>query len=115
MALTADWNYPTPIAVGAGRIQELPDACQRLGIRAPLLVTDPGLADLPMVASILDYCTAAGLQVALFSDVQGNPTLDNVEAGAALFRSGDHDGVIALGGGSALDAGKAIGFIARQD
>ena len=115
MALTADWNYPTPIAVGAGRIQELPDVCQGLGIRAPLLVTDPGLADLPMVAGILDHCTAAGLQVALFSDVQGNPTLNNVEAGAAAFRDGDHDGVIALGGGSALDAGKAIGFVAGQD
>ncbi len=114
-ALTADWNYPTPIAVGAGRVQELPEFCQGLGIRAPLLVTDPGLADRPMVAELVKQCAAAGLQVALFSDVQGNPTLDNVDAGAAAFRDGGHDGVIALGGGSALDAGKAIGFISGQD
>ena len=113
--LTADWNYPTPIAVGPGRRNELVTFCQGLGIRAPLVVTDPGLADLPKVVNLVDQCADQGLQVALFSDVQGNPTLDNVEAGAALFRSGGHDGVIALGGGSALDAGKAIGFIAGQD
>lgn len=114
-AHTADWNYPTQIAVGAGRCRELADSCLALGIRAPLLVTDPGLAALPMVTDIMSACLEAGLAVQCFSDVQGNPTGDNVTAGVTRFHEGAHDGVIALGGGSALDAGKAIAFLSGQD
>ncbi|MEM7291758.1 MAG: iron-containing alcohol dehydrogenase [Pseudomonadota bacterium] len=112
--MNANWNYPTAIRTGAGRVNELADLCTQNGIRSPLLVTDPGLAALPMVESMLAQCRAAELDVALFSDVKPNPTGSNVEAGVAAYRSGAHDGVIALGGGSGLDAGKAIAVIANQ-
>ena len=112
---TADWNYPTRIALGAGRIRELPVWCHQLGLRAPLLVTDPDLATLPMVSDVELLCIESGLKVAVFSEVQGNPTRQNVERGVETFRLGQHDGVIALGGGSALDAGKAIAFLSGQD
>ena len=111
----ANWNYPTQIAVGVGRSCELPDLCLTLGIRAPLLVTDPGLASLSMVTEIQRACIDAGLAIQCFSDVQGNPTGENVIAGVNCFKAGNHDGVIALGGGSALDAGKAIAFLSGQD
>ncbi|KFF50199.1 alcohol dehydrogenase [Gammaproteobacteria bacterium MFB021] len=111
---SANWNYPTPIRIGAGRAEELPDACQALGMRAPLLITDPGLAALPMVEQALARCHEAGLAVDVFSQIQGNPTGANVAAGVAAFRAGDHDGVIAFGGGSGLDAAKAVALMARQ-
>ena len=81
---------------------------------SPLLVTDPGLAVLPMVAQARDACAAADLVCAVFSEVQPNPTGTNVDAGVSVFHQGGHDGVIALGGGSALDAGKAIAVMAHQ-
>lgn len=111
---TADWSYPTRIAVGAGRIRELADGCHQLGIRAPLLVTDPGLAALPFISDVKARCAEAGLRIESFSDVQGNPTRQNVEDGVEIFTAGLHDGVIAMGGGSALDAGKAIAFLSGQ-
>jgi len=111
---TADWSYPTRIAVGAGRIRELADGCHQLGIRAPLLVTDPGLAALPFISDVKARCAEAGLRIESFSDVQGNPTRQNVEDGVEIFTAGQHDGVIAMGGGSALDAGKAIAFLSGQ-
>lgn len=110
----ADWSYPTRIAVGAGRIRELADGCHQLGIRAPLLVTDPGLAALPFISDVKARCAEAGLRIESFSDVQGNPTRQNVEDGVEIFTAGQHDGVIAMGGGSALDAGKAIAFLSGQ-
>ena len=111
MALpNANWNYPTAIRFGAGRIAELPQACRELGIERPLLVTDPGLAAMPMVRATLEGLGGA----ALFSDIHANPVGDDVEAGLAAYRSGDHDGVIAFGGGSALDAGKVIAFMSGQ-
>ena len=113
--ITADWNYPTRIALGAGRIRELPVWCHQLGLRAPLLVTDPGLATLPVVSDVELLCIESGLKVEVFSEVQSNPTRQNVERGVETFRVGQHDGVIALGGGSALDAGKAIAFLSGQD
>ena len=114
MSLTGNWNYPTTLRFGAGRIAELPEACRTLGMARPLLVTDPGLADLPMITEALERCRAGGMGIALFSDIKGNPTGANVEAGVAAFRAGDHDGVIAFGGGSGLDAGKAIAFMSGQ-
>ena len=110
----ADWSYPTRIAVGAGRIRELADGCHQLGMRAPLLVTDPGLAALPFISDVKARCAEAGLRIEIFSDVQGNPTRQNVEDGVEIFTAGQHDGVIAMGGGSALDAGKAIAFLSGQ-
>ncbi len=105
---SVNWNYPTAVKVGPGRIRELPDWCKSLGMQRPLLVTDPGLAPLPMVAETLARCRAAKLDCASFHDIKGNPTGRNVEAGVTAFKAGRHDGVIAFGGGSALDAAKAV-------
>lgn len=113
--LHADWNYPTSIRVGSGRIRELADACKLLGVKAPLLITDPGLAALPMVEDALSVCASADVRCGLFADIQGNPTGSNVENGIDAFRAGDHDGVIAFGGGSALDAAKAVALMVGQD
>jgi len=112
--LRGNWSYPTTVRFGAGRIAELPDACRELGLRRPLLVTDPGLAKLAMVRDAAAALTAGGIEVEVFHDVKANPVLANVEAGVAVYRKGRHDGVIAFGGGSALDAGKAIAFMAGQ-
>lgn len=114
MNLRGNWHYPTRVWFGAGRIQELPAACAELGMQRPLLVTDPGLAALPMISDTLKTCREAGLPCELFSEVQGNPVLDNVEAGLAVYRAGNHDGVIAFGGGSAMDAAKAIALMVGQ-
>ena len=113
-SLTGNWGYPTSIRFGAGRIRELPEACRELGIRRPLLVTDPGIAALPMVHGAVNACEEAGFGCAVFSDVRGNPVEANVQDGVAALRAGDHDGVIAFGGGSALDAGKAIALMVGQ-
>lgn len=109
-----NWNYPTLIRFGAGRISELPAACRQLGMRNPLLVTDPGLASLPMVQHAVAQVRNAGLGCATFSNVQPNPVEANVSQGVETFRLGQHDGVIAFGGGSALDAGKAIALMVGQ-
>jgi len=113
--LQADWNYPTSIRVGSGRIRELADACKLLGMQAPLLITDPGLAALPMVEDALSACASAEIRCGLFADIRGNPTGSNVENGIDAFRAGNHDGVIAFGGGSALDAAKAVALMVGQD
>jgi len=112
--MNMNWNYPTDVRVGAGRIAELPAICSELGIQAPLLVTDPGLAQLPMTASAIEHCVVAGLGCALFSEIRPNPTGSNVSAGVTAFREGKHDGIIAFGGGSGLDAAKAIALMAGQ-
>ncbi|HEX8262209.1 MAG TPA: iron-containing alcohol dehydrogenase, partial [Allosphingosinicella sp.] len=110
MALArANWNYPTTIRFGAGRAAELGDSCRELGIERPLLVTDPALAKLPMVQAAL-AATGAGL----FCDIHPNPVGADVEAGLAVYRGGSHDGVVAFGGGSALDVGKVVAFMSGQ-
>jgi len=114
MTLRANWSYPTAIRFGAGRISELADACAAAGIKKPLLVTDKGLASLPITAATLDLMQAAGLGRAMFSDVDPNPTEINLIAGVAAYKAGRHDGVIAFGGGSGLDLGKAVAFMAGQ-
>jgi alcohol dehydrogenase class IV len=113
-APTANWSYPTAVRFGPGRIKELADACRASGITRPLLVTDAGLAKLPITEKALGLLKDAGIPVALFSDVQSNPLESNVEAGIAVYRSGGHDGVVAFGGGSGLDTGKVIAFMAGQ-
>jgi len=108
--LKANWSYPTTVWAGPGRIAELPAACAKLGIERPLLVTDQGLGDAPMVRRALALVPGAGL----FAGVRGNPVAANIEEGLGVYRRGGHDGVIAFGGGSALDAGKVIAFMSGQ-
>ncbi|WP_120636157.1 iron-containing alcohol dehydrogenase [Ruegeria sp. EL01] len=114
MSLVGNWSYPTAIKFGAGRIKELPEACAAAGMKKPLLVTDKGLADLPITLATLDILDAAGLARGLFSDVDPNPNEMNLEAGVAAYNAGGHDGVIAFGGGSGLDLGKMVAFMAGQ-
>jgi len=111
--VVGDWNYPTAIRFGAGRRRELAEACRALGLARPLLVTDRGLADGELVAEVRALLPAA-LPHGLFAEVTGNPTQAQVAAGLACLRGGGHDGVVGLGGGSALDVAKAIALLAGQ-
>ncbi|MFN3262627.1 MAG: iron-containing alcohol dehydrogenase [Pikeienuella sp.] len=111
----ANFSYPTAIRFGAGRIAELGEACAAAGIKRPLLVTDRGLAALPVTTRALEIMEAAGLGRAVFAEVNANPTGANLDAGLRVYREGGHDGVVAFGGGSALDLGKAVAFMAGQD
>ena len=112
--MNANWNYPTSIKFGAGRIKELPEHVRALGMKRPLLVTDKALAALPITANALALLRGAGLDADIFADVRSNPTDENLDAGVAHFRTGKHDGVIAFGGGSGLDLGKLVAFAAGQ-
>src|SRR6056297_222486 len=114
MSPTANWSYPTAIRFGPGRIKELAEACKAAGIQRPLLVTDRGLAALPVTQTALDVLEATGMGRALFADVDPNPNEINLAAGVAAFREGGHDGVVAFGGGSGLDLGKMVAFMAGQ-
>ena len=114
MPLTANWSYPTAVRFGVGRIAEIAEACAAAGISRPLLVTDRGLAGMEITTRTLDLLEAAGLGRALFADVDANPNERNAEAGVRAFREGGHDGVVAFGGGSGLDLGKVVAFMAGQ-
>lgn len=114
MSITANWSYPTAIRFGAGRISEIADACVTAGIKKPLLVTDRGLANMAITTKTLDLLEEAGLGRAMFSDVDPNPNEKNAAAGIKAYRDGAHDGVVAFGGGSGLDLGKLVAFMAGQ-
>ncbi|MFC6489778.1 iron-containing alcohol dehydrogenase [Nitratireductor sp. GCM10026969] len=114
MSLTANWSYPTSVRFGAGRISELAEACKAAGMTRPLLVTDRGLAPLPITTKALDLLDAAGLGRAVFAEVDPNPNEKNLAAGIEAFKEGGHDGVVAFGGGSGLDLGKLVAFMAGQ-
>ncbi len=114
MSLTGNWSYPTNIRFGAGRIKEIAEACKAAGISKPLLVTDRGLADMPITQNTLSLLKAQGLGDASFADVDPNPTDRNVDDGVRMYRDGGFDGVVAFGGGSGLDLGKTVAFMAGQ-
>jgi len=114
MMLTGNWSYPTTIRFGAGRIREIAEACSSAGISKPLLVTDRGLAEMDITHRTLDVLDAQGLGRAIFAEVDPNPTDQNADAGVEIYREGGFDGVIAFGGGSGLDLGKVIAFMAGQ-
>ena len=110
-----NWNYPTTMWVGENRIKDLGAACKNLKIKKPLLVTDKGLADADIVKNALADLEKEGFSVQLYSNVVGNPTGGNVEEGVASYKKNECDGVIAFGGGSGLDVGKAIAFMSGQN
>ena len=113
-SLNANWNYPTDIRFGIGRINELTEVCKSLGISHPMLVTDAGLAKLDMVKKIISDCNSKGIELELFSEVKPNPTGENINKGVKKFKKMACDGVVAFGGGSGLDAGKAIALMVGQ-
>ena len=113
--LTGNWNYPNSIKAGAGAIKDLPAHCKALGMSSPLLITDPGLAVLPMTQNCMEHCRATGLNCAVFSEIKLNPTDKNVSDGVVAYKAGGHDGVIAFGGGSGLDVAKAVALMVGQD
>ena len=114
MTLSGNWSYPTAVRFGAGRISELGEACAAAGISRPLLVTDRGLAGLSITDRAREIMATAGLGDALFAEVDPNPNETNLAAGVAAYQAGGHDGVIAFGGGSGLDLGKMVAFMAGQ-
>jgi alcohol dehydrogenase len=114
MSISVNWSYPTSIRFGAGRVNELAEACRAAGITRPLLVTDRGLASLPVTEKALLVLEEGGLGRAIFSEVDPNPNENNLAAGIAAFKAGGHDGIVAFGGGSGLDLGKLVAFMAGQ-
>ena len=113
--LSGNWNYPTQMIFGAGTISRLGEVCKHLLMTKPLLVTDEGLAGSSIVATALEITQKDGLETGLFTAVKGNPTGQNVDDGVHAYREGGHDGVIAFGGGSGIDAAKAIALMVGQD
>lgn len=110
-----DWTFPVPIAYGPGRIRELDTFCRNVGIRRPLVVTDHGSRDLPFIAQAMKFLDAAGLQPGLFAGISPNPREDEICNGREAFKSGGHDAVVAIGGGSGLDGGKSLSLVANNN
>ena len=106
-----NWNYPTNIWFGIDRAKQIQEACNQLNVKNPLIVTDPGLLKTPIIDQINSDLSK---KTTVYSEVQGNPTGSNVTNGVKVFLDGNHDGVIAIGGGSGMDAGKGIAFLAHQ-
>ena len=114
MTFTANWSFPTSIRFGLGRISELGEACQSVGMENPLLVTDRGLAPLSITSEALDLMEASGFNRALFAEVDPNPNELNLAEGLKAYKDGNHDGIIAFGGGSGIDLAKMIAFMCGQ-
>ncbi|MBX7145719.1 MAG: iron-containing alcohol dehydrogenase [Alphaproteobacteria bacterium] len=112
--LSSKWNYPTTIHFGNGKIKILSDLCKKSNIRSPLIVTDKNLSNTPIVQTVLNELKNNQLKVNIFDNIQSNPVEKNISDGVTYYQNHHHDGVIALGGGSALDSGKAIAFMVGQ-
>ena len=112
--MTFNWNYPTTIWSGENRINDLPEACLNLKIKKPLFVTDKDLIKLPMVRNIISKLKKNLNELNIYSNFSGNPNGENVEDGVIKFNESKCDGVIAFGGGSGLDVGKAVAFMSGQ-
>ena len=107
-----NWNYPTPIWFGLDRVKEIQIACDNLNIKNPLIVTDPGILQTDIIDKVV---SGLNKKTNIYSNVKGNPTGKNVMDGVSDFKLGNHDGVIAVGGGSGMDTGKGIAFMAGQE
>jgi len=110
-----DWAYPNTVWFGVGRINDLTKACKILNVKKPLLVTDKDLAKTQMIAKAVDINKKASIPTKIFSDLKGNPFGSHVQKGVEQFKNGQHDGVIAFGGGSSLDVGKSIALLASNN
>ena len=110
----SNWNYPTTVWFGQGRVKDLHIACKNLSITKPLFVTDQDLAKTDLVKKIISDSNLKSLSINVFSNIKGNPVGSNVDEGVKAFKKGNHDGVIAFGGGSGLDVGKAVAFMSAQ-
>ena len=109
-----NWNYPTPIWFGLNRTAEIKLALKELSISKPLIVTDPQFSENENFKKMIEHLSKGSIQFSIFTDIKGNPTGKNVSDGVLKFNADANDGVIAIGGGSALDAGKAIAFMSKQ-
>ena len=114
MLATANWNYPTTVWFGNDRIKDIAKALKQLNIKKPLIVTDEALVKLPIMEDLKNALESKDISYCIFSDVQPNPTGENVQNGVKKYIENENDGVIAFGGGSALDAGKTIAFMSGQ-
>ena len=115
MLLSHDWIFPVPIAYGPGRLAEIGQKCAALGVRNPLIVTDRGSRKLTFISRLVDYLSGAGLPSGVFSGISPNPIDSEISFGRAAYLSGNHDAIIAIGGGSAMDGAKAICLTANND
>jgi len=113
--LAHDWNFPVPIAYGPGRLAEIGQKCAALGVCNPLIVTDRGSRDLAFIARLVDFLSEAGLTSEVFSGISPNPVDSEISFGRAAFLAGNHDAIIAIGGGSAMDGAKAICLTANNE
>ena len=109
-----NWNYPTPIWFGLNRTAEIKLALKELSISRPLIVTDPQFSENQNFKKMIEHLSKDSIKFSIFTDIKGNPTGKNVSDGVLKFNADANDGVIAIGGGSALDAGKAIAFMSKQ-
>jgi len=110
-----DWTFPIPIAYGPGRINEISEICNSLKIDNPLIVTDRSSHDLPFIGRIIDLLNEGSIKSGIFTEISPNPRDDEISIGSSSFKSGNHDAVIAIGGGSAMDGAKAICLTANNE
>ena len=110
-----DWGFPVPISYGPGRLAEIGKACISLDIKNPLIVTDSGSKELPFIERLKEILIGSNIGSDLYSKISPNPKEDEIADGCSQFKSGNHDAIIAIGGGSAMDGGKAICLTANND